>query len=160
MGPNSFLTNQSIDYAANELHAIVKHAMDVVGPASWPSAVEEGMRDVLFFYSDGEGEPAWFLCAIEDDDGEVVCPMVVEDDDLVIEPSMAADLIAAFLRNWLWMRGWQVQGAIRSTGKCQWRLVDCLSFADGGGDRLDDDYPYGQHELDVLCQSVVTLVGH
>ncbi len=39
------------------------------------------------------------------------------------------------------------------------RLVDCLSIADGGGDRLDDDYPYGDDELSVLCESVIVVVA-
>ena len=55
--------------------------------------------------------------------------------------------------SWLLGCGWQVQPTIHKQAQ-RWRLVDCLSIADGGGDRLDDDYPYGDDELSVLCESV------
>ena len=53
-------------------------------------------------------------------------------------------------------RGWQVQVTLRKQAQ-RWRLVDCLSIADGGGDRLDQDYPSGGDELAVLSESVVIV---
>ena len=66
---------------------------------------------------------------------------------------MARELIEYHLRAWLLHRGWQVPVTLRKQAQ-RWRLVDCLSIADGGGDRLDDDYPHGGDELSVLCESV------
>ena len=71
---------------------------------------------------------------------------------------MAQELIESHLREWLLRGGWQVQVTIRKQGQ-RWRLVDCLSIADGGGDRLDDDYPCGDDELSVLCESVIVVVA-
>ena len=75
-----------------------------------------------------------------------------------IDCAMAAVLIKAHLSEWLLERAWQVQVTVRK-GRREWRLVDCLSFADGGGDRLDDDYPRGDDEADVLCESVLVVVS-
>ena len=71
---------------------------------------------------------------------------------------MAQELIESHLRAWLLSRGWQVQVTIHKQAQ-RWRLVDGLSFADGGGDRLDDDYPFGDNELTVVCESVVVVVA-
>ena len=60
------------------------------------------------------------------------------------------------MRSWLVGRGWQVQVTLRKQAE-RWRLVDCLSIADGGGDRLDHDYPAGVDELAVLSESVVVV---
>ncbi len=69
---------------------------------------------------------------------------------------MARDLIVRHLSQWLLERGWQVQVTL-VRDKRRWRLVDCLSIGDGGGDRLDEDYPNGEDELTVLCESVVVV---
>ena len=71
---------------------------------------------------------------------------------------MARELIESHFRAWLLSRGWQVQVTIRKQAQ-RWRLVDCLSIADGGGDRLDDDYLFGDDELSVLCESVIVVVA-
>ena len=72
---------------------------------------------------------------------------------------MACELIEAHLRNWLLDRSWQVQVIVQKNAQ-RWRLVDCLSIADGGGDRLDQDYPYGDDELQVLSDSVIVVASH
>lgn len=69
---------------------------------------------------------------------------------------MASALIAEHFRQYLAVRGWQVQAHVRRDSTT-WRLVDCLVAADGGGDRLDCDYPRGTIELEVICQSVIAV---
>ena len=85
----------------------------------------------------------------EDGDGADECTMPIDS-------TLAAELIKSHLRNWLAERGWQVQFELLK-GERRWRLADCLSFADGGGDRLDADYPMGEDELSVLCAAVVAV---
>ena len=105
-------------------------------------------RDALVFLADeaGESQADWALAPVGSD----------ESDYVPIDAAMAEDLIKAHLRSWLLDRGWQVQVTIRKQSH-GWRLVDCLSIADGGGDRLDRDYPFGDDELSVLCGSIVAI---
>lgn len=69
---------------------------------------------------------------------------------------MAYDLTKAHLRTWLLDRSWQTQVIVQKNAQ-RWRLADCLSIADGGGDRLDQDYPCGHDELEVLSESVTVV---
>jgi hypothetical protein len=80
----------------------------------------------------------------------------LDDSILPIDTALAAELIKSHLRDWLADRGWQVQLEMFKNDR-RWRLADCLSFTDGGGDRLDADYPAGDDELKVLCDSVVAV---
>lgn len=103
-------------------------------------------------FSSGEphGRPA--ECAHEDGD----CDCDGDQELVAVGPDMAAELLRGFFRAWLAERGWQVQLGMHK-GVSTWKLTDCLSFADGGGDRLDEDYPQGDDELDVLCRSIVAI---
>ena len=73
-----------------------------------------------------------------------------------IDTAMAYDLTKAHLRTWLLDRSWQTQVIVQKNAQ-RWRLADCLSIADGGGDRLDQDYPCGHDELEVLSESVTVV---
>ena len=81
-----------------------------------------------------------------------------DEDYLPIDSAMAHELIKSCFHNWLLERSWQIQVSVKNKTP-RWRLVDCLSIADGGGDRIDGDYPYGHDELAVLCESVIVLSG-
>lgn len=100
-----------------------------------------------------EGQAVWALAPHDADSEDAP---TASDDDLPLETPIAAALIADHLRRHLLERGWQVQAHVRRTGTT-WRLVDCLSPVDGGGDRLDADYPSGSDELEVICRSVVAV---
>ena len=135
---------------ATELFKSSSDALAITGPAEWDSPDAADQRDVLVYVDDEAAEdgPLWCLA-----------PPGSEDADyLPMDTAMARELIESHLRAWLLSRAWQVQVTIRKQAQ-RWRLVDCLSIADGGGDRLDDDYPYGDNELSVLCESVVVLVA-
>ena len=135
---------------ATELFKSSSDALAITGPAEWDSPDAPGERDALVFYDDEAAEdgPLWFLAPTGSDDADYV----------PLDTPMAQELIQAHLRTWLLCRGWQVQVTIRKEAQ-RWRLVDCLSIADGGGDRLDDDYPYGDDELSVLCKAVIVVVA-
>ncbi len=68
----------------------------------------------------------------------------------------ATYLIKEHLRECLAEAAWQVQLTVQNNRNV-WRLVDCRAFSDGGGDRLDADYPYGPDELDVICEAISVL---
>jgi hypothetical protein len=76
-----------------------------------------------------------------------------------VSPEIAAELVKSHLRAFLQQHGWQVQLQSNRTRRV-WRLADCLSLAGGGGDRLDADYPAGECELTVLCESVAAIASH
>ncbi len=104
-----------------------------------------GWRDALVYLDDDADEdgPLWALL-----------PIASETSDYVpIDIAMACELIKVQLRTWLLDRSWQIQVIVQKNAQ-RWRLVDCLSIADGGGDRMDRDYPYGDDELAVLSESV------
>ncbi len=130
-----------------ELLQVSQAALAVTGPVEWPSPDEPQRLERLTFLaaSETDGEPVWTLVAEGD------------EDYTALETGVAAALVRTHLQTWLAERGWQVQ---LSAGKNRrWRLVDCLSFAEGGGDRLDAAYPYGEDELQVLCDSVEVVAG-
>ena len=135
---------------ATAFFKISSAALAITGPGEWDSPDAPGQRDALVYVDDEAAEdgPLWCLAPTGSDD----------DDYLPMDTVMAQELIESHLRAWLLRRGWQVQVTIRKQAQ-RWRLIDCLSIADGGGDRLDDDYPYGDDELSVLCESVAALGG-
>ena len=136
---------------ATELFKNSSEALAITGPAEWDSPDDPGQRDALVYVDDEAGEdgPLWCLAPAGSDDA----------DFMPLDTAMAQELIVSHLRAWLLRLGWQVQVTIRKEVQ-RWRLVDCLSIADGGGDRLDDNYPYGDDELYVLCESVIVLVAN
>lgn len=131
-----------------KLFEITAEALAIAAQPVWESPEIPGDRDALVYLRDEawDGEADWILAPVGSD----------EADSVPIDTAMAQDLIKAHLRSWLLDRGWQIQVAIRKQSH-RWRLVDCLSIADGGGDRLDQDYPFGDDELAVLCASVVAV---
>ncbi len=133
---------------ATELFKISSDALAITGPAEWDSPDAPDQRDALVYLDDEAAEdgPLWCLAPTGSDDA----------DYLAMDTAIAQELIESHLRAWLLSRGWQVQVTILKQAQ-RWRLVDCLSIADGGGDRLDDDYPFGDDELSVLCESVLVL---
>ena len=135
---------------ASELFAVSTDALVITGSPEWDAPDDPGHRDVLI-YIENEGAddgPSW--CLVPSGSSEA--------DYVAVDTVMADELIRGRLRVWLLERGWQVQAALRKEVQ-RWRLVDVLSIADGGGDRLDDDYPYGSDELEVLCASVMVIEG-
>ncbi len=135
---------------ATELFKSSSEARAITGPGEWDSPDAPGQRDALVYVDDeaAEDSPLWCLAPTGSDDA----------DYLPMDTAMAQQLIESHLRAWLLRRGWQVQVTIRKE-VLRWRLVDCLSIADGGGDRLDADYPFGDDELSVLCESVVVVAA-
>lgn len=73
-----------------------------------------------------------------------------------VEVEVAMRIVADHLRRCLAATGWQVQLSIIG-GTRRWRLADCLSFSDGGGDRLEGEYPFGADELTILCASILAV---
>ncbi len=135
---------------AIELFRCSSDALTITGLAEWDSPDFPGQRDALVYVDKGinEESPLWCLA-----------PTCTDDTDyLPVDIAMAQNLIESHLRAWLLSGGWHVQVTIRKQA-CRWRLVDCLSIADGGGDRLDDDYPFGNDELSVLCESVIVVAA-
>ena len=128
----------------------------ITGPPQWASAEQPGFVERLCYMDEAttDGGPFWALVPAESD-AEPNEP--ADEDCLPIDTALAKELIGGHLRSWLLAGAWQVQVTVRK-GQPSWRLVDGLAFADGGGDRLDDDYPCGDDELTVLCESVLTLV--
>ena len=134
---------------ASELFAVSTDALAITGSPEWDAPDDPGHRDVLIYIDDesaGDDGPLWCLAPSGS----------LEADYVAVDAVMADELIRGRLRGWLLERGWQVQAALRKEAQ-RWRLVDVLSIADGGGDRLDDDYPYGTDELAVLCASIVVI---
>jgi len=157
-----------------DLYDVVCEALEVTGVPSWPTPETDGDRDVLVLLDDAdEGVPeTWALLTVPAGQAEDMEPCVVIrgeaieysrngdvssaslDDCVLVDVAFAETLLARHFAAWLLERGWQVQATLVH-GCCRWRLCDCISFTDGGGDRLDADYPYGTEELDVLSESVV-----
>jgi hypothetical protein len=134
---------------ATELFNNSNEALVITGPVKWDSPDESGQCEVLHYEDEEDGEDAPFWC---------LTPPDSIDDCVPLDTAMAMELIASHLRNWLLNHGWQVQVSIRKDTQ-RWRLVDCFWFADGGGDRLDNDYPFGNEEFTVLYESVIVVAG-
>ncbi len=160
----------------HELLEIVSGALGTTGVPFWTRPDGEDEVDALVF-ADDVCEPAstaWALVTvpariggdigarvmidrdrIEVDGGSV--PQTIDADECVfVDVGLAEALIADHLASWLLARAWQVQVSVHR-GAQHWRLADCLSFVEGGGDRLDDDYPHGDDRLSVLCESVAVV---
>ncbi len=135
---------------ATELFKSSSDALAITGSPEWGSADAPGQRDALVYLDDEAAEdgPLWCLAPTGSDDA----------DYLPMDTAMAQQLIESHLRAWLLGRGWHVQVTIQKQAR-RWRLVDCLSIAGSGVDRLDDDYPCGDDELSVLCESVIVVVA-
>jgi len=143
-----------------ELHIQTQAALAVTGAPEWGAVEDDAERDQLAYYPvvGTEEEAFWALVVVDYEEGGL------EEGDLneecfAVETTTAEELIKAHLRNWLLNRGWQLQVSMHNR-RHRWRLVDCLSISDGGGDRLDDEYPYGDEELRVLCESVVAIAAN
>ncbi len=160
----------------HELLEIVSGALGTTGVPFWTRPDGEDEVDALVF-ADDVCEPAltsWALVTvpariggdigtrvlidrdrIEVDGGSV--PYTIDAEECVfVDVGLAEALIADHLASWLLERGWQVQVSVRR-GAPHWRLADCLSYTEGGGDRLDDDYPHGDDRLPVLGESVTVV---
>ncbi|QDV92126.1 hypothetical protein RAS2_32400 [Phycisphaerae bacterium RAS2] len=138
---------------ADKLHEIARAALQIVGSPVFTSPDDADANEELIFLPGAQGHESgrWALVSAEDD--------AAKDDAVGVDVEMAADLIRSHLRDYLATGGWQVQLAIRQ-GRAMWRLADCVSPTEGGGDRLDDDYPGGEDELLVLCRSVEVISSH
>ncbi len=140
----------------------VFRALSVTGSPSWDAPGGDGVETMAFLAAGAaEDAPTWVLVPVhEDQTGNSFAPITEpfpDDTDYVpLDATLALELVKARLRDWLLERGWQVQVSVRK-GTRTWRLVDCLSFSDGGGDRLDRDYPFGVDQLTVLVESVFVL---
>lgn len=135
---------------ATELLERTQEARAITGAPEWDSIEVSGGQEVLA-YLDAQaasGDPLWALV-----------PVGQGDEFSPLDVAVAEALIRAHWQAWLQERAWQVQLTVRK-GKPSWRLVDCLAFSDGGGDRLDDDYPNGDDQLTILGQSVLTVTNH
>lgn len=133
---------------ATELFKISSDALAITGPPEWDSPDAPGVRDALVYLDDDADEdgPLWALL-----------PTVSEtSDNMPIDTAMTYELIKAYLHTWLLDRSWQTQVIVQKNAQ-RWQLADCLSIADGGGDRLDQDYPCGGDELAVLSESVTIV---
>ena len=135
---------------ATELFKISSDALAISGPPEYAPPDASGVRDALVYLDDDADEdgPLWALL-----------PTASETSDYVpIDTAMACELIKAHLRTWLLDRSWQTQVMVQRNAQ-RWRLADCLSIADGGGDRLDQYYPCGDDELAVLSESVAVVAA-
>lgn len=157
---------------AKELFDTASDALRITGPPHWLAPDQPEEWDILAFVDapDIDGAPFWALAPGEADVGcgsphlvrdfeqvRVAEPDTPDLEELVpLDTTMARSLICDHFRCWLLDRGWQIQVSICKSKRI-WRLADCLSIADGGGDRLDDDYPFGDDELAVLCASVAVV---
>jgi hypothetical protein len=140
---------------AETLHAVTRRALKRTGMPAWDAPEMAGERDVLAYLADEPDGAVWAL--VPEGDGERTAREVDDAAEIVaLDPEMAAALIGEHVRGWLAARLWQVQMRTLQ-GRRQWRLVDCLATIDGGGDRLEGDYPCGEDELDVLCASVTAV---
>lgn len=139
---------------AEELFKFTHDVLESVGYPSWTCADDpDADEELAFLRAEGDEPAQWALVPVGEEDAE-------DCDCLPIAVDMATALIREHLRSALLDRGWQVQVSVRKDRR-RWRLVDCLSPADGGGDRLSDtvEYPWGDDELVVLCDSVRAVQG-
>jgi hypothetical protein len=131
---------------AIELQELTRVALEIIGLPEWESVTPTGAPEQLFFLPGSETEPPLWVVGRPDK----------PEESVIVAPGMAAALIGAHLRAWLSSGGWQVQLAHRG-GRPRWRLADVLAPLDGGGDRLECDYPSGEDEVGVLCASVLAV---
>lgn len=133
---------------ATSLFETSETALAITQLPKFDSADEPEQIEVLSFLpaSTDNEEASW---ALVPRDGPA-------DEYIAIDTEMADGLLRAHFREWLLARGWQAQVHCYADRR-RWTLVDCLSAADGGGDRLDVDYPYGEDELTVLASSVLAV---
>lgn len=127
------------------LYERTRKACERIGLPKWNSPFVEGQRETLTYLPDDPEGPTWAVVPDEPDWND--------DDCDPVATYVAEALIVEHLRLWLLRRQWQVQVNVRQD-KQFWRLVDCLAVSEGGGDRLDGDYPSGRDELTVMCESV------
>lgn len=141
------MANTATTMTAEGLFEVTEMALAITGLPRFSSADSEGEEDLKFIPSASpEEDDCWALVAL---DGEA-------DEFVAVDTEMARYVLSTHFREWLLERGYQVQ--VHCYNRLQrWTLVDCLSPADGGGDRLDVDYPYGDDQLAVLVQSVVAV---
>ena len=132
-----------------DLFAVVDDVLASIDYPSWPDGEDADSQETLMFFGPEEDEPAQWAIALGLDDD------LSDTDALPIDVGIAAALLKDHMQCWLLARGWQVQVSVRKNHR-HWRLVDCLSIADGGGDRLADsvEYPCGDDEMIVSCESV------
>ncbi len=123
-------------------------ALAIAGLPEFNSADEPDQNEALSFLpaSENNEEACWALAPSGGSGDEYVA----------VDTEMAYQLLRAHFRDWLLERGWQIHVHCYADRR-RWTLVDCLSVSDGGGDRLDVDYPYGDNELTVLTDSVVAV---
>jgi len=142
------MSNTLSSMDATSLFELAETALAIAGLPQFPSVDEPDQIEVLAFVpaSDDSDEASWALAPA---DGP-------RDEFVAVDTQMAVHVLRAHLREWLLHRGWQVQVHCYSNLR-RWTLVDCLSAADGGGDRLDVDYPYGEEELPALVDSVIAV---
>jgi hypothetical protein len=130
---------------ADRLYEIAAAALKICGMPVFTSPDDAEVSEELGFEPGGHvTELGRWVLSPSADAGE---------DTVDVDVEMAADLIRSHVRDYLATGGWQVQLFVRQ-GRAAWRLADCVSPTEGGGDRLDDDYPSGDDELTVLCRSV------
>lgn len=140
-------------------------ALAVAGLPPFPSPDDSGEIEALRYLPPADGPPGgWALVPMQPESDAPAAVVALPDEidpenALPVDVRLAAELVRGHLRGWLAARGWQVQMTM-ARERVTWRLVDCLAFTEGGGDRLDDHYPSGEDELVVLCESVVTLARH
>ncbi len=127
---------------ATDLFESSETALAICGLPEFASADADGM-EVLKYFGDDQ---TWALVPV---DGSA-------DEYVAVDTEMAGNLLRCHFRDWLLQRGFQIQVRCFATVR-RWTLVDCLSAADGGGDRLDVDYPCGEEELVVLIGSVIAV---
>lgn len=127
---------------ATELFEQCETALAICGLPEFTSADADGL-EVLKYFGDDE---TWALVPV---DGSA-------DEYVAVDTDMACNLLRCHFRDWLLLRGFQIQVRCFATVH-RWTLVDCLCAAEGGGDRLDVDYPVGEDELAVFVDSVIAL---
>lgn len=147
------------DQTAGSLLDVVRPVLPFAGSPAWPCPGADRERDRLVLLPGDEAQsddgPTWALAPVDDP-----TEMAPEDDDVwPIHVSLAEAIWMHHLADWLLSRGWQAQVKL-SKGSPRWRLVDCLSIAEGGGDRLDAEYPCGESQLEVLVRGVVIVANH
>lgn len=150
-----------MEYTAHALHEATRAALAATGLPSWPCDEDDGYVERLVFCGEADASASyWALTLVSSDESALGSNDDAHDcaDEAAVAASVAVELIRGFLREFLLARGWQVQVQVSRDAR-RWRLVDCLSAAAGGGDRLEVDYPYGDDELSVLCASVLAVTS-